>query len=272
MRRALILGVVVALSLLATTMAPARAEGGGTGAEGGGTQDPGVGVQIPGGTGGGGGGAGWKCQYYDAQQSSGGSAQVPIPVAGEQYYLVCFDAAGNLVFSGFVVYQPGPAIDPATLAQQAWKTLPLSLPAPRTSPDAGASQYVGLATWLWIDPAQWSSLSATAEVPGLSATVTATPSRSEWSFGDGTDPLVCGAGVPYDQARPAASQSTDCSHTFERASSSAPDGVFHVSVTVYWTVAWTATDGSGGVLPDAFRTSTFELNVGEIEALREAHP
>jgi hypothetical protein len=195
---------------------------------------------------------------------------VPYPVAGEQYYLVCFDSSGKLVFSGLVIYQPGSARDPANLAQEAWKQLPLPLPAASTSPAASATQYVGLATWMWIAPPQWSPLSATAELPGLAATVTATPMRSEWTLGDGSDLIVCGAGTPYDQSRPAADQSTDCSHVFARASSTAPDGVFHGSVTVWWSVSWTATDGSSGVLPDAFRTSTFDLRVGEIQALREA--
>jgi hypothetical protein len=193
------------------------------------------------------------------------------PLPGETYQLACFDATGTVVYSVFVVYQPGVrVVDSGTLARQASKTLPLDYPAVRTSPDTAVPQYVGVASWLWIDPAQWKPMSATASIPGLSATVTATPLRSEWDVGDGSEPVVCGAGTPYDQSRPAAEQRTDCSHVFERASSTAADGVFHASVTVWWSVTWQATDGAAGALPDAFRTSTFDLLVGEIEALREA--
>jgi hypothetical protein len=213
-----------------------------------------------------------RCVYYPGTNTSGGNVgEVTDPVAGETYQLVCFDAANNVVYSAAVVYQPAvPAVSPGTLARQAWKTLPLVYPGAHTSPEATAPQYVGVSTWLWVDPAQWQPMTATAAIPGLSATVTATPSRSEWDLGDGTDAVECAAGTPYDQGRPAAEQSTDCSHTFERASSTTSDGVFHASVTVWWSVTWQATDGETGTLPDAFRTSTIDLRVGEIEALREA--
>jgi hypothetical protein len=37
---------------------------------------------------------------------------------------------------------------------------------------------------------------------------------------------------------------------------------------MWWSIAWTATDGSSGVLPDAFRSTQFILEVDEIQALR----
>ena len=210
-----------------------------------------------------------RCQYSSASPTNGlGSSEVFEPVAGQQYYLVCWDANGNVVFSDFVVYNPAAPIDPATLARQAWRQLPLVFPDARTSPDRSRSQYAGLPTWLWVDQADWQPRSATAAVPGLSATVTATPTRIEWVLGDGRGVEVCDAGTPYDTTRPAASQSTDCSHTFVDASSVSPDGVFHATATMWWSVQWQATDGSSGTLPAAFRSTTFDLRVDEIQALR----
>jgi hypothetical protein len=191
------------------------------------------------------------------------------PIPGQQYQIVCFDASGKAVYSAFITYQPAtPVIAPSTLARQAWKQLPLVFPPVATSPAMDRPQYVSLPTWLWVDPAAWVPQSATAEVPGLSATVTATPMRVEWNLGDGST-VTCSAGTPYDAARPAADQSTDCSHAFRDASSTQPDGRFHAMATMWWSVRWAATDGSTGVLADAFRSTQFSLEVDEIQALRQ---
>ena len=46
------------------------------------------------------------------------------------------------------------------------------------------------------------------------------------------------------------------------------DGVYHAAVTVTWAVEWTATGGwGGGSLPDATRTTTFDLTVTELQAV-----
>jgi hypothetical protein len=210
-----------------------------------------------------------KCIYYDAGQSSGGIAEVTQPVPGQTYQIVCFDAAGIVVYSAFITYNPVvPVVAPDTLARQAWKQLPLVFPRVATSPAMGQPQYVRLPTWMWVDPASWVPQSATAEVPGLSATVTATPQRVVWKLGDGST-VTCGAGTPYNASRPASSQSTDCSHTFSDASSTTADGRFHATATMWWSVSWTATDGSTGTLPDAFRSTQFDLQVNEIQALRQ---
>lgn len=268
MRLALLRLIVVA-AFLALTTAPSWAENG-TSAVGGGSQDPSIGTSTSGDTVGVSTGSGSiHCQYSSASPALGtGSSEVFDPVPGQQYYLVCWDANGNVVFADFVIYNPAAPIDPATLARQAWKQLPLVFADPHTSPERDRSQYVNLPTWLWIDAADWQPKSATAEVPGLSATVTATPERIEWDLGDGRGVEVCDAGTPYDTTRPAADQSTDCSHTFRDASSIAPDGVFHAMATMWWSVQWQATDGSSGTLPDAFRSTTFDLRVDEIQALR----
>ena len=269
MRRA---GVALALVCLLVA-APTRAwADGGTDATGGGASNPTIGVSSPGSSGGGSehrGGGIVKCYYQDASLSSGGSPEVISPEPGKRYYLVCFDAASKLVYAAFVNYDPATAaVDPATLARQAWSELPLVFPAAQTSPETGRPQYVGLATWLWVDPGSWRPLTATAQVPGLSATVTATPSRVEWDMGDGRVE-TCGAGTPYDNSRAARDQSTNCSHTFTDASSTRSDGRFHATATMWWTVTWVASDGSSGTLPAAFRSTRFDLVVDEIQALRQ---
>ena len=265
-RVATVLSLIVATLLWAEV---AAADSGATGS-GGGSSAPSVGVSTPGTPGAGGGGGTVSCQYSDANPTVGtGSSEVFSPVPGKEYFLVCSDANGVVVFAAFVVYNPAAPIDPATLARQAWKQLPLVFPTTYTSPDRGSPQYTGLSTWMWISTADWQPRSATASVPGLSATVTATPSRVEWDMGDGRPLERCGQGTAYDTARPARDQSTDCSHTYTDASATRADGVFHAVATMWWTVSWQATDGSQGTLPDVFRTTTFDLRVDEIEALRQ---
>jgi hypothetical protein len=267
-RRSLV-GAAVALAMVLSPTTPATADTGTT-AAGGGATDPSIGTgssDVSLSLGGGSGSV--SCQYSSATPTNGvGSAEVFDPVPGQTYFLVCIDGNGNVVFADFVVYNPVAPIDPATLARQAWRQLPLVFPDARTSPDRSRSQYVGLPTWLWVDQSDWQPRSATASVPGLSATVTATPTRIEWELGDGRGVEVCDAGTPYDATKPAASQSTNCSHTFMDASSVSPDRVFHAMATMWWTVQWQATDGSSGTLPDAFRSTTFDVRVDEIQALR----
>jgi len=265
--------VTLSIGALATVLSVGVAfADAGTSASGGGSSAPSVGVSTPGSPaeGNGGGGGIVSCQYSDANPSTGGSPEVFNPVSGQQYFLVCLDANGQVVFAQIVTFNPAaPAIDSGTLARQAWKQLPLVFPTPHTSPDRGSPQYAGLPSWLWISSADWQPRSATASVPGLSATVTATPSRVDWDMGDGRPSEQCGQGTAYDPARPARDQSTDCSHTYADASSTRADGVFHAVATMWWTVSWQATDGSQGTLPDVFRTTTFDLRVDEIEALRQ---
>lgn len=242
---------------------------------GGGATDPSCGVTAPGAPSSmplhdGGSGA-VRCQYSDANPTSGGSPEVFSPVPGQQYYLVCSNADGQVLFAGLVVFNPAaPApIDGATLARQARKELPLFFPGVQTSPPYDREQLVGLQTWMWVPSDSWQSQSASASVPGLSVTVTASPERVEWTMGDGTTEICLGPGEAYDASKPDDAQTTDCSHTFERASTTESDGMFHARATMWWRVSWSASDGSAGSLPEVFRFTDFTLRVGELQALRE---
>jgi hypothetical protein len=129
-------------------------------------------------------------------------------------------------------------VDPVALAQQAVKQLAFGSPTIEMSPPAGSPQLVGVATWLWIDPGAWGTLTASASAGPVTTTATATPSKVVWNMGDG-DTVTCGGpGTPYSPSDPNAS--TDCSYTWPQA------GSFTVTATVYWSVTWTATGATGG--------------------------
>ena len=175
---------------------------------------------------------------------------------GESYWIVCTDGYVNRI-----VYDPANAIDPATLARRAFNELPLIYPRPRTAPPATAKQLVGIRTWLWVDPGDWQTMSASAAIPGLAASVTAQPTRTIWEMGDGSTVTCDGPGTPYDPGRPDADQSTECSHVYQH------DGTYTVLATIEWSVTWSATNGAGGNLGTVQRSTQFPLTVEQRQAV-----
>jgi hypothetical protein len=164
---------------------------------------------------------------------------------------------------------PGPAVDPATLAQTAYRQLVLGVPVIRTSPAVAVPQLVRVPTWLWVDRQVWAARSRTAAVPGLSATATARPVRVSWSTGDGVTVVCRGPGTAFRAGVDRASGgSPDCGHTYLRASAGQAGGVFVVTATVQWSVSW-AGGGQAGVLPPLTSAATVTLRVAESQALND---
>ena len=193
-----------------------------------------------------------------------GALPEPNPIEGEQYGLICFSVPdGEIVLAQWIIYQPGVnIITPGTLANQALKELPLLYPRPRTAPPRTATQVVGIRTWMWVDPADWHPISATASIPGLAATVTASPTKTIWDLGDGSEPIVCdGPGTVYDPSKPDGDQHSDCSRAFQH------DGTYPVRVTIVWSVTWTATNGDGGNLGLFQRSTQFNITVEQRQAV-----
>jgi hypothetical protein len=269
---------------------PAGADTGTVGAgSGGGTVTVGAGSGsgtggAPGGTSGGasGGGSGgtspWQCTYtYLALNNDGG-----FPAGGAEpgawYSVTCVDASSGTQVTQTVWVTGTPAatvpqVDPRTLALQAEQSMVLPDPTPLSDPSG--SSVVGLATWLWIDPAIWHARSVTATAGAVSATAVARPVDVVWALGDGAQVVCGGPGIAYDVALPSAWQSTYCSHTYSQSSLGQPspdgdpdDGRFPVSVAVEWAVTWSAVGArGGGVLPTLTTSSGTSLRVVQIESL-----
>lgn len=151
---------------------------------------------------------------------------------------------------------PPPAL---TLAQEAAAELkPPALGASSNAgAGAGATTYVGIPTWLWLQGTWASVTSPPAAVAGESVTATATPTSVSWSMGDGHSTTCNGPGAPYNSADPS---DPPCGYTYRIDSSKQPqlgssvnDRYFTVVATVTWSVTWTCTgaacDQNGGVLP-----------------------
>ena len=144
------------------------------------------------------------------------------------------------------------------LAQEAVRSLVLPAPAIRLNPAPPAAQLVNVPTWLWLDGSSWGARSATASVPGLSVTATATPVSVTWSTGDGGSVTCHGPGTPWGGGDPMA-DSPDCGHTYTRHSGA---GVFTVRATITWNVTW-AGGGTSGTEPALTSTATADIRVAE---------
>ncbi len=163
-------------------------------------------------------------------------------------------------------WAPKPAATPRDVALEAAKAIHLSAPALRMSPGADTPQWVNFPTFLWTDSAAWRPLSATASVPGLSVSATATPVRLTWEMGDGSTVACAGPGTPFTDATPATASSPDCGHVYRRAADSEPSGKFTVRATETWRVTW-AGGGQSGVLPEMTETTSIAVRVAESQAL-----
>ena len=187
-------------------------------------------------------------QPYGCTYTAGGpSATASIGVGGAQpgqwVFPVCagpgvIDPMPPIWVTGA---QPAAAlvqVNPVVVAQQAVKQLPLASPTIEMAPPSGSPQLVGVATWMWVSPGAWQTLSASASAGTVTTTATATPQKVVWDMGDGNTVTCDGPGTPYSPAAPNAT--TNCSYTWGQA------GTYQVTATLYWSVTWTAAGAPGG--------------------------
>ncbi|ABD12691.1 hypothetical protein ThrDRAFT_03234 [Frankia casuarinae] len=147
------------------------------------------------------------------------------------------------------------------------------LPAPRGrfSPDVAGAAVVRVSVWFAV-PGQWSAVSASAQIPGASVTVTAAPTVLRFAPGDGSPPVSCvGPGPVFVPGTPEPARPPACSYTYRDASTAAPGGRFWPGVlAIDWTVAWSASDGEHGTLPGITTRAEVPVEVREIEAVERA--
>lgn len=161
---------------------------------------------------------------------------------------------------------PRPTPSPEQLAQRAYNQLRLPSLGIHASPTE--RQLVNLPTWLWMDSGQWQPVTATASVPGVSVTATATPESVTWSMGDGATVTCDGAGTPFPSGGDPGAASPDCGYTYRQSSRGQSNDSFPVSATVDWTVKWSGA-GRQGTFPGLTTTSNTTFSVVESQALNE---
>jgi hypothetical protein len=150
----------------------------------------------------------------------------------------------------------------AQLARIAVSRLAPPTPEIGLSPPPPAPQLVMLPVWLWVDEATWAPRSATASVPGVSVTATATPTRVDWTTGDGGTHTCHNRGEPWRKGMDPRAESPTCGHTYTAPSRSQPGGVYELRATVTWRVSWSGGGSSGNADP-LLTTSTTPVQVAE---------
>lgn len=210
---------------------------------------------------------------YEPAMSRGAvwSAQQDDDQSGAWYDYVC---TGEGVRDGF--YRPpvfipdstaadsGLSLSPEDVAELAYNQLRLPSPDIRTNP--GDRHLVNLPSWLWLDRSSWAPVSATASVPGVSVTATATPDSVTWHMGDGSTVTCDNPGTPYRAGTDPKKPSPDCGHTYRRSSLGEPNDRFSVSATVAWTVRWSGA-GRSGTFPGLTTTQETSFAVAESQAV-----
>ncbi|WP_304455291.1 hypothetical protein [Nocardiopsis sp. YSL2] len=161
-----------------------------------------------------------------------------------------------------------PPTDPVTLIQESIASFDLPAPRISTSPASDGLVLVHTPVWLWVEEEDWADAVATAEVPGWSLSITATPSGTHWTMGDGTEIVCEGPGTPYDPAvHDPEAESPDCGHVYTRASSGQDDGAYTVTAAINWEVAWEFSNGTNGTLDTAATSSEVAVTVEEAQGL-----
>jgi hypothetical protein len=228
------------------------------------------------GPGGAGGGSGTSpCTWTLADHDTLGETTVLVfermPNAEYVWYLKECTNPDGTVSSQFVpveVADPDPPPDPEELRDRAVDEL--QLPSPSLAMSPPGEQVVQVESWLWVDEATWRPHSSSASAGGVTATVTAAPSRVLWDMGDGTVVICEGPGMAYDPAADGREQSTDCSHTYRNSSAGLPGDAYTVTVTIEWDVEWTVSGApGGGPLPGLTTSTSTALAVAEMQALNQ---
>jgi hypothetical protein len=189
-------------------------------------------------------GAGWwggdGCYYQPATgqdlsfaQAMGGPAPAP-----QRWYVGRCGFPPTAAVTRFRLFATAPG--PALLADEAIKALRLPTPVIRVNPPPPARQIVFVPTWVWLEPPSWGNRSATAAVPGMSVTATATPLRLVLSSA-GQRVTCTGPGTAWTPDRDPGAASPTCGITYTTA------GTFAVQATVTWTVAWAGAGASGAL-------------------------
>lgn len=143
-------------------------------------------------------------------------------------------------------------------------------------------QTVNFRSLLWIAASDWAPVTATAAVPGVTVTVTATPVRVCWYMGDGPGldehrpcpgqaaTVTCeGPGTPYDPNKSEDQQDTACSYIYRHSSSGEPGDAYQLRIKVEWSLSWSAAGApGGGTLGTAWSTSTpTSVHVVEVQSV-----
>ncbi|MBO0810522.1 MAG: hypothetical protein J2P23_00590 [Microlunatus sp.] len=163
-----------------------------------------------------------------------------------------------------------PPISPEEAAYQAIATkLQINASGVGIGPDPDLSRWnmavVGHSYWMWATgPTHLGPVSDSAS--GRTVTLVADLTTTVFDMGDGNTLTCNGPGTPYPgDDKGLYARSPTCGYTYFTTSEHRGGGVYHVRVTSYWTVAYSAPDGSGTI--PIVLSSERDLRVGELQTV-----
>ncbi len=170
---------------------------------------------------------------------------------------------------GAPYWVPGapPAVDPAVLARQLLATLQIRAITIGMVPEAGPDKLgaVGVPVWMWAEqptPQTVGPITASQTISGVTVSLTATLTSTDWDMGDGTTVHCTGAnapGTPYTFTTELTPSPT-CGHVYTKQGNP-----YTITATARWQVNWTAA-GQAGTIPLQL-TSTTTRRVGELQVI-----
>lgn len=188
-----------------------------------------------------------------------------LPGGTVRYRLECFSPEMGEEF-GDLIELGDFQVTPRNLAELALDEFFLGLPAPEPHFSPAGPTMVDLDTWLWVDNIPEAQVSEEISVPGIAVQAFAVPSGVEWDMGDGTVVQCEDSGTAYVVGGPA-SQTSDCTHIYERSSAEQDGAQYQGSATIVWTGTYTV---NGVLAPVEFpipRETPFALGVEEAQAI-----
>jgi hypothetical protein len=198
-------------------------------------------------------GLGWLgsdgCYYLQTSSAKPPPGALP----GSWYTVTCGNAGRNVWLAD------GQAPGPASLGAEAVKLLALPRPGIRLNPPSPTLQLTHVPTWVWLTEDSWTPRSATASVPGVSVTATATAIRLVLDTGDGKTVPCTGRGTPWTAGTDPIKPSPTCGHPYR-------PGMFTLTATVTWDVTWVG-GGATGTAGPLTTTAAVALQVQESSGL-----
>lgn len=180
----------------------------------------------------------------------------------------CSDGSATFAFRWII-----PAT-PANLAAIARGQLLGTMPQPSvsSSPPVGTASIVEVP--VFVEVTNWTGVVTDSECAGgLCVTVTATPALTFFPGETGSSPIACaGSGTRYDSgggsAESQASADGACAYAYRyRTAVDGRPAVWPGSVSVTWTMTWTASTGASGSLPAVTRSTLLPRAVREVQTV-----
>jgi hypothetical protein len=216
---------------------------------------------------------------YTGTGPDGGGTFIAPGTQGTWYLKSC---PGQTPVSVFVpAGAPSPApVSPQQLSVQAKNQLRTPAPVIQMSPATTHWQYVHVPSWVWVPASSWVPLTATASVPGVVVTATATPVELDVTYVDGgvSHTVKCrGPGTPYsdalaaqvDPAKPLNAASPTCGWVFQNSSAGLPNEAVPVSAHIVYSASWSVTGAPGGGNLGAVTSpnTVFSVQVAEVQSI-----